>query len=87
MTPEQCASIMEHLPVVKACGEGKPVYFASFDCDGKFIAWRSTNKVSLNSLCAGFYSMEEAEHAIASLYSVLESLWKARTKIAKLEGK
>ena len=30
---------------------------------------------------------EDAEHASASLYSVLESLWKARTRIAKLEGK
>ncbi len=30
---------------------------------------------------------EDAEHAASSIYSVLESLWKARTKLAKLEAK
>ncbi len=30
---------------------------------------------------------EEPEHCAGSLYSVLESLWKARTELAKLKGK
>ena len=30
---------------------------------------------------------EEPEHVAGSLYSVLESLWKARTKLARLEAR
>lgn len=30
---------------------------------------------------------DDAENAAGSLYSVLESLWKARTEIAKIKGK
>ena len=58
MTPEHCAAIMEHLPVIKACAEGKEVYFAAFDWRGKFIRWHSTRKINLGSLCAGFYSVK-----------------------------
>lgn len=29
---------------------------------------------------------EEPEHCAGSLYSVIESLWKARTELAKLKG-
>ena len=58
MTPEHCAAIMEHLPVVQACAEGKDVYFAAFDWQGKFIRWHATKKINLSSLCAGFYSVK-----------------------------
>ena len=30
---------------------------------------------------------EEPDHCAVSLYSVLESLWKARTELAKLKGR
>lgn len=58
MTPEHCAAIMEFLPVVKAVAEGKPVYFAAFDCTGKFMGWRKSKTVNLGSLCAGYYMVK-----------------------------
>ena len=32
------------------------------------------------------WMFEEPEHCAASMLSVLESLWKARARLAKLEG-
>ena len=42
-----------------------------------------------DALSMGGYPMlgEEPEQCALSLYSVLESLWKARTELAKLKGK
>ena len=56
MTPEQCAAIVDHLPVIKACAEGKLVYFACFRHDGKFLGYRSTDRINLGALAAGFYT-------------------------------
>lgn len=58
MTGEHCKAIIRNLAVVKAVAEGRDVYFAQFNCDGKFLGWRTTNKVILGSLEAGFYSVK-----------------------------
>ena len=58
MTAEDCASIMEHLPIIQALAEGNEIYFASFDWQGKFLGWKATKRVLLSPLKAGFYSVK-----------------------------
>lgn len=58
MTRDHCVAILRNLKVIQAVAEGRDVYFAAFDSDGRFIEWRATNKIILGSLEAGFYSVK-----------------------------
>lgn len=87
MTPEQCAAIMDHLPVVKACAEGRPVYFAQFNCDGKFIRWLKSKNVNLGSLCAGFYVIKPRYQCIRPGQQPVEIPWPEQHKKLKARWK
>jgi len=55
MNREHCVAIMRHLPVIQALAEGKSVYFAQFDCEGRFLRWVATDKVNLSGIGTGLY--------------------------------
>lgn len=58
MTRDDCIAIMKNLPVIQAIAEGKSVYFAAFNCEGKFIGWRETDKVGLTQIRSSGYSVK-----------------------------
>ena len=58
MTREHCVAIIRNLAIIKAIAEGREIYFAQFDCEGRFQGWKATDKVILGSLEAGLYSVK-----------------------------
>lgn len=58
MTREHCQAILRNLRVIKAIASGKPVYFAAFRYDGKFLGWRKSSGVILGSLSCDMYSVK-----------------------------
>lgn len=55
MTQDDCAAIVRCLPVIRQLAKGKPVYFASFRYDGKFLGWNKATKILIGPLHCGFY--------------------------------
>lgn len=58
MNSAQCKVLMENLPLVQALAEGRDLYFAAFDCNGRFIEWRRTSKILLGPLAEGHYVLK-----------------------------
>lgn len=55
--------------------------------DNTCSASRHVHLVADQLLCGGMIDPREAEYVATALLSVLESLWKARTRLARLQGK
>lgn len=55
MTEEDARAIVANLPLFRQLARGKPVYFAAFRYDGKFMGWYETHKILLAPLRTGRY--------------------------------
>ena len=87
MTADDCAAIVNALPVIRQLARGKPVWFAFFRYDGKFLGWEETSKILLGPLRNGSYVVKPRYRCIGKKMVPVPGSCDFDKKIAKKRRK